>query len=178
MAMSGGDATIDVGTEVPIITRQSTSSELQQDGTSAILQEIQYRKTGVLLRVKPVVHSGNRIDLEISQEVSEHQPDPSSNISSPNIFTRKIETSLSLKDGGSVMLGGLISSTTSRGYSGVPVLSKIPILGRLFRVEKETEVRTEMIMLIIPYVIDSSHEAEAVTEAFKKVCPSFGTRRE
>jgi len=174
MVKSGGDATIDVGTEVPIITSQSTSSDLQQDGTSAILQEIQYRKTGVLLSVKPVVHSGNRIDLEISQEVSEHQPDSTSNISSPNIFTRKIETSLSLKDGGSVMLGGLISSTMSKGYSGIPVLSKIPILGRLFRVEEETEVRTEMIMLIIPYVIDSNQDAEAVTEAFKKACPAFG----
>lgn len=168
LVKSGGEATIDVGTDVPIITSQSTTPDLQQNGTSGILQEIQYRKTGILLNVKPVVHSGNRIDLEISQEASETQPDSSSKIDSPSIFTRKIETSLGLKDGGSVLLGGLISTTVNRGYSGVPVLSEIPVLGRLFRVDNQSEVHTELIVLIIPYVIDDSRDAEAVTEAFKK----------
>ncbi|MDM8524804.1 type II secretion system protein GspD [Desulfococcaceae bacterium HSG8] len=168
MVRSGNNATIDVGTEVPIITSQSTSPDLQQNGSSAILQEIQYRKTGILLNVSPVVHSGNRIDLEITQEVSESKPNTTTNISSPNILTRKISTSLTLEDGGSVLLGGLISSSTNRGYSGVPVLSSIPIIGRLFRVERETEDRTELIMLIIPYIIDSSRDAEAITESFQE----------
>lgn len=168
MVKSGAAATIDVGTEIPIITSQSTSSDLQQDGTSAILQEVQYRKTGILLDVRPVVHSGNRIDLEITQEVSESKPNTTSSISSPSILTRRINTSLGLKDGGSVLLGGLISSSTDTGYSGVPVLSEIPLLGRLFRVERENKDRTEMIMLIVPYVIDNDRDAEAVTKAFQE----------
>ncbi len=172
MVKSGGKATIDVGTEVPVITSQSTS-ELQQNGTSGLLQEIQYRKTGVLLTVSPVVHSNNRIDLEICQEVSETQPDAASKISSPSIFTRKIDTSLGLNDGGSVLLGGLISTTKNQGYTGIPVLSKIPLAGRLFRVEKQTEVRTELVMLIIPYVIDSGRDAVEITESFQRQLQRF-----
>ncbi len=168
MVKSGGKATIDVGTEVPIITSQSTASDLQQSSSASILQEIQYRKTGILLNVAPVVHSGNRVDLEITQEVSESKPNTTSNISSPNILTRKISTTLGLKDGGSVLLGGLISSSSSQGYSGIPVLSEIPVLGRLFRVERENKDRTELIMLIAPYVIDNHEDAEAVTESFRK----------
>ncbi len=166
MVKSGGKATIDVGTEVPIITSQSTASDLQQSASPSILQEIQYRKTGTLLNVSPVVHSGNRVDIEITQEVSESRPNTT--INSPNIFTRKISTSLGLKDGGSVLLGGLISSSSDQGYSGLPILSDIPLLGRLFRVERENKDRTELIMLIAPYVIDNHEDAEAVTESFKK----------
>lgn len=168
MVKSGGKATIDVGTEVPIITSQSSASDLQASGSPSVLQEIQYRKTGILLNVSPVVHSGNRIDLDITQEVSESKPNTTTNISSPNIFTRKISTSLGLRDGGSVLLGGLISSSSNKGYSGMPVLSEIPYLGRLFRVERNNNDRTELIMLIVPYVIDSSQDAEAVTKTFQK----------
>ncbi len=168
MVKSGNKATIDVGTEVPIITSQSTSAELQQDGDSGIIQEIQYRKTGVLLTVSPVVYSNNRVDLDITQEVSETQPDSAGAIPSPSIFTRKINTSLGLDDGGSVLLGGLISTTSGKGYKGVPVLSKIPLLGRLFRVETENRSRTELIMLIIPYVIDNGKDAVDITNEFRK----------
>ena len=177
MVKSGGKATIDVGTEVPIITKRSTSSDVQENGNSSVLQEIQYRKTGVLLNVSPVVYSGSRIDLEISQEVSESQPNTTSDISSPNIFTRRINTALGLKDGGSVLLGGLISTSKSKGYSGVPILSEIPVLGHLFRVEKDTGERTELIMLIVPYIIENSEGAEAVTESFQNRLQEVGSEK-
>ncbi len=164
MVKSGGQATIDVGTEIPVITSRGTSSDVQVDGSSGILQEIQYRKTGTLLSVNPVVHSDNRIDLEISQEVSKSGSDSSL---SPSIFTRRISTSLSLKDGGSVLLGGLISSNTNRSHQGVPGLSNIPILGHLFRSDNESETRTEMMMLIVPYIIENNQDAEAITESFQ-----------
>jgi general secretion pathway protein D len=173
MVKSGATATVDVGTEVPIITSQATSSDLQEEGTSAILQSIQYRRTGVLLAVSPVIHSGNRVDLELSQEVSEAQPSTVSDIDSPSIFTRRIETSLSLKDGGSVLIGGLISSTLNNGSSGVPGLSKVPVLGRLFRVDAKTEDRTELVMLIVPYVIENDQDAIGITESLKDRLSTF-----
>jgi general secretion pathway protein D len=71
LARSGGEARIQVGAQVPIVTSQGTSSQLQTQGTSAILQTIQYRDTGVILTVKPTIYAGNHIDLEIKQEVSE-----------------------------------------------------------------------------------------------------------
>jgi len=168
MVKSGAKASVDVGTEVPTITSQATSSELVSGGTSAILQSIQYRKTGVILSVSPVIHSGDRIDLEISQEVSASQPNTTTTIQSPNIQTRKIETSLQLKDGGSILLGGLISTNVDKSTKGVPFLSNIPNVGRLFRVDHETTTRTDMIMLIVPYIIDSDQEAVSVTDSLRK----------
>lgn len=167
MVKSGEDASVDVGTEVPTITSQATMPGVQQLGSTSILQQVTYRKTGVLLKVKPVIHSGNRIDLTITQEVSESQPASAGQVNSPSIFTRKIDTSLGLRDGGSVLLGGLISTTTKKGYTGVPFLSEIPIIGNLFKVQGEKESRTELIMLIIPYIIENNQEAEGITEALK-----------
>ncbi len=98
MVKSGETASIDVGTEVPIITsRQATAADLPTSGgDSSILQSIQYRKTGTLLDIEAVVHSGQRVDLRISQEVSEATPTDTSEISSPSILSRKLQTSLSL----------------------------------------------------------------------------------
>ena len=60
-----------------------------------------------------------------------------------------------------MLLGGLISTDSSHGYSGVPILSDIPLVGRIFRVEKENDKRTELVMLIIPYIIDDDQDAVA-----------------
>ncbi|MGA7866921.1 MAG: secretin N-terminal domain-containing protein, partial [Stellaceae bacterium] len=87
LSRSGGEAKIQVGAQVPIVTSQGTSSQLQQQGTSAILQSIQYKDTGVILTVKPTIYAGSQIDLEIRQEVSEAVPNTTSQLSSPIINT-------------------------------------------------------------------------------------------
>ncbi len=170
MVKSGSKATIDVGSEVPTVTSQTTSNSSDTN----IYQSITYRSTGVLMTVEPIVHSGQRIDLDISQEVSESQPNTDSEIDSPVIYNRTIETSLGLRDGGSVLIGGLISRTRSKGYTGVPVLSTIPVLGRLFRVDSETTDKTEMVMLIVPYIIDNDQDAVEVTNALKSRLGGIG----
>ncbi|EQD34107.1 General (type II) secretion pathway (GSP) D protein, partial [mine drainage metagenome] len=133
LVTSGSDASIDVGTQVPIITSQTTANQTTS-GTSNLLQSVEYRNTGVLLTVKPTVLSNNRVDLDISQEDSQAQPITSgSGVASPSIFQRKIKTTLTLRDGGSVVLGGLVSNQTTTGNSGVPFLKDIPVLGNLFK---------------------------------------------
>lgn len=165
LVKSGQEASIDVGTEVPTLTAQ-TSSSSQSNGNSNILQSIQYRKTGVILDVKPTVYSDNRIDLDISQEVSEAQPiDTTSGVNSPAIFQRSLKTSLSLTDGGSVVLGGLISTKQTLGDTGIPLLKDIPVVGNLFKSQSKDKTRTELLILIVPYIIDSHQQASAVTKA-------------
>jgi len=168
MVKNGEEASIDVGTDVPIITSQSTAPDLPSSGTGSILQNIEYRKTGVLLRVRPVVYAGNRIDLKISQEVSEAQPNNTSSVSSPLILNRSLQTLLSLKDGEAVLLGGLISSNRNQGRTGVPWIMNIPFFGQLFRNDKANANRTELILLITPYVIHNEEEARNVTRAFRE----------
>ncbi|MFH2079654.1 MAG: type II and III secretion system protein, partial [Pseudomonadota bacterium] len=140
---------------------------LPTNGGASILQQVQYRKTGVLLELSAVVHSGQRVDLEISQEVSEATQTNTSDISSPSIFSRRLQTSLSLQDGESMLLGGLISSSTTEGTSKVPGLGDIPVLGKLFQSSRNQESRTELLMLITPYVIEDASQARAITDAVR-----------
>ena len=165
MVKSGESASINVGTDVPIVTSQSSDPTTVRAGTTGVLQQIQYRRTGIILNVKPTVHAGNRIDLEVNQEVSLAQ---ANTISSPAISNRSVETKLSLSDGGSVLLGGLISSNTNRGHSGIPILKDLPLIGSIFRSDKQTYERTELMIVIVPYVINTDQDAQSMTESFRQ----------
>ena len=164
---SGKSASINVGTQVPIITTQQTDPSGQVGGTSSILQSIQYRSTGVTLNIEPTINSNRRVELTISQDVSEAQANSLSGIQSPIILTRAIETTLSLSDGETVLLGGLISENYSTGNAGVPYLKDIPILGNLFKNESRGVDRTELIVLLTPYIIDSPEASRQVRDAFR-----------
>lgn len=165
MARNGEQATIQVGQEVPIITSQQTSPTT--GSTGSVLQTVQYRSTGVILNVKPIIHSGNQIDLEINQEVSSAQATNTGVNTSPTFGTRKLQTKLSLKDGATILLGGLISNNGSTGEAGIPLLKDIPGVGQLFRTNTAKKSRTELIILITPYIISTDSEAQEVTDAFK-----------
>jgi len=169
LVKSGEAASIDVGTEVPIITSQATAPDLPNNGNqSSILQSVQYRKTGTLLDIEAVVHSGQRVDLKVSQEVSEAVKTDTSEISSPSILSRSLRTVLSLADGQSTLLGGLISSSRADGKSKVPLLGDIPLLGRAFQNRTKSSVRTELLLLITPYVLEDSTQVEEVTRAVRE----------
>lgn len=173
MVKSGESASIQVGDEVPVVTSQSSASGTQVDGNTAILQQIQYRSTGVQLQVKPTVHAGNRIDLEVSQSVSSSSGGADN---TPTISNRSIQTKLTLDDGSSVLLGGLISSDINLQDRGVPLLKDIPIVGSLFKVQSTTLTRNELIMVITPYVVTGSTEAQGITEAFRQQLHFTGQR--
>lgn len=166
MVRSGESASIDVGTEVPILTSQATAPDLG-GVTPSILQQVQYRKTGVILNILPVVHSSQRVDLTVSQEVSEAQQTESSSISSPSIFSRKLQTAMSVSDGEATLMGGLISNTSTTGGSEIPGLGRIPLVGELFRSRTRTGNRTELMVLITPYVIEDAAQARQITEALR-----------
>jgi general secretion pathway protein D len=166
LVKSGEEAYIEVGNEIPVITSNSQSTD---GGNAPVIQTIQYRKTGVLLTINPIVQASGMVDLDISQELSEQALTAASLSSgSPTILNRKVETSLALRDGGSVLLGGLISSTTSDGEQGIPGLGKLPVLGKLFRTNITTEDRTELLMLVSVYVVDNHDEAAAMTESLRQ----------
>ena len=170
MTRNGESASINVGQEVPTVTSQGVTTNGGVFGgttNNVVPQTIQYRNTGVLLRVRPVIHAGDRIDLEVSQEVSSAEPTTTGVTTSPSIRKRSIETKLSMRDGATVMLGGLISETATDSDSGVPGLKDIPGLGHLFKKSGQTRARTELVILITPYIINDSGEAEAATDAYQ-----------
>jgi general secretion pathway protein D len=167
LSRSGGEARIQVGAQVPIVTSQGTSSQLQQAGTSAILQAIQYRDTGVILTVKPTIYAGNQVDLEIKQEVSEAVQNNTSGLSTPVINNRSVSTQLSLQDGATVLLGGLIMENASNTSAGIPGLKDIPGIGFLFGTQQVQKTRSELFVFITPYIISSGEDAARLAESFK-----------
>lgn len=165
LVKSGSEANFDVGTEVPTVTMSTTSNQ-QSEGNTNLLQSIQYRKTGVILQIKPTVYSDDRIDLDITQEVSEAMPlGDNATANSPSIFNRSVTTSLSLRDGGSVVLGGLMSSRQTDSDSGIPFVKDVPVLGNLFKNKSRKKNKTELIVLIVPYIIENDEHASAVSRA-------------
>jgi general secretion pathway protein D len=176
MARNGESAFIQVGSEVPVVTSQqatgNAASSVPGGGGNTVpqgvLQTIQYRPTGVILKVKPVIHSGGRIDLDVEQEVSSAASTRTGVSASPTISTRRISTKLTVTDGATVLLGGLMQETASNSDTGVPLLKDVPVLGNLFKSRDDSRDRIELVVLITPYVIADEFEAQAITSAFKR----------
>lgn len=167
LVKSGEEASIDVGTEVPTITARQTSPQ-QVEGNTGLLQSIQYRKTGIILNIKPTVYSEDRVDLELSQEVSEALPiAENDSTGSPSIFNRAVKTSLSLRDGGSIVLGGLMSQRQTNADTGVPLLKDVPLLGNLFKNQSRRKNKTELVLMIVAYIVGSDRRAQDLTEAIR-----------
>jgi general secretion pathway protein D len=165
IARNGETANIQVGQDVPVLTSQQTNSAT---GGAGIISTVQYRNTGTILRIKPVIHSSDQVDLEVAQEVSSVAQNTTGGITSPTINKSSIDTKLTLKHGSTYVLGGLISNNVDRTKSGVPFLKDLPILGAAFRSTTDSNRRTELVILITPYIMNDDTEAKAVTEAFKK----------
>jgi general secretion pathway protein D len=110
---------------------------------------------------------GNHIDLEIKQEVSEAVQNNTSGLSTPVINNRTVNTQLSLQDGATVLLGGLIMENASSTSTGIPGLKDIPALGFLFGTQQVMKTRSELFVFITPYIIQSGEDAERLAETFK-----------
>lgn len=150
---SGVEGSIQVGQDVPIISSQRAANNQNGTGATDILQAIEYRSTGILLNVTPIVFSDDRIDLTISQEVSSTVDVANSSISSPTISNRTLSTKLSLEDGATAVLGGLIQESITRDDKGVPFLKDIPVLGQVFSNDSVSKDTTELVVLITAYVL-------------------------
>ena len=168
LVKSGETAIIEVGNEIPVITQISDEAR-QVGGSTNVLQDITYRKTGVQLEIKPIVQANGLVDLQIHQQLSEASTTAATNLpGSPTILNRRISTSLTLRDGGSLLMGGLISGNQSAGQSGVPYLARLPLLGRLFRSDAFQEDRTELVVMVTPYVIADHEEGWEITRQIRE----------
>ena len=129
-------------------------------GITDVLQTIDYRATGVLVTIAPIVFSDNRIDLTISQEVSSAVSTANSSIASPTISNRSLSTQLSLEDGQTAVMGGLIQRSYTVDESGVPILKDIPLIGQVFSSDGLSQDDTELVVLITAYVLRGQSDKE------------------
>lgn len=164
VVLNNHTATIEVGDQVPISTGSAVSTITNG---APIVNSIEYRDTGIILKITPRVNSGGLVLLDIAQEVSDVRPNTTSAISSPTIQQRKISTSVAVQDGETLALGGLIRNETSKGRASIPLLGNIPVLGHLFGDTTGGLIRTELVVLLTPHVVRTPVDAEAVTRELR-----------
>lgn len=175
VARSGGTSRFQVGTDVPIITSQSASNS-QTGGSSDILQSVQYRQTGTILEISPVVY-GDRVDLTINQELSS-AGDSTGSIASPPILNRSLSTQIAVRDGWTGVLGGMIGNNYTKNNAGVPFLKDLPVVGSAFQNNRVTGSRTELLLLVTPYIIrDDEEMADFADEYSASMNAAFRTGR-
>jgi general secretion pathway protein D len=166
VVLDGHSANINVGTDVPIVTSESSAADLEE---GSVLRNVQYRNTGVQLTVSPVVNSEGILTMKISQSLSEAQINNISSIDSPLILNRSFDTILNLRSGETVLIGGLISENKSDSVNKVPLLGDIPWLGRFFRVDSKSTTKTELVVQITPYIINDTRELDLLSREVLKM---------
>lgn len=162
IVLNNQTATLQVGDQVPIITQQSQS--VSSPG-APIVNNIELRDTGVILRVTPRVNDSGLVTLDIAQEVSSVAQTTTSGINSPTIQQRRISSTVATRSGEIIALGGLIREGTTRTRSGVPFLSQLPVVGGLFGQQRTLGNRTELIILMTPTIIRAPDQVRTVVNA-------------
>jgi general secretion pathway protein D len=157
-------ATLQVGDQVPITTQSATN--LNNPNTS-IVSSIDYRNTGVILRVLPRINVNGNVVLDIEQEISNVSDTVTANTLTPTVSQRKVKSSIAVASGQTVLLGGLISERQSRGRQGIPILSEIPYLGEAFSHNTRGVSRTELMVFIQPQIIRDSVDAYKIAEELR-----------
>ncbi|UTW05617.1 type II secretion system secretin GspD (plasmid) [Amphritea atlantica] len=163
MVLDNHTASIRVGDQVPVRTSETTNTSSESNITSTI----QFKDTGVLLEVTPRVNAGGMVVLDIAQEVNDVSDTTSSGIDSPTITQRKIDTSVAVQSGETLVLGGLIKENKENSDEGVPGARHIPVFGWLFSSDRKFKKRTELVVLITPTAVTDRSEARDVTREFR-----------
>ncbi len=176
LASNSMPASIDISQEIPIASSQYQYTT----GTDPLLEtNIEYRDTGIMLSVTPNINEHGLVTMDIDQEISEQ----ASNVSVggqdyPSFFKRSTKTTLTVQSGQTIVIGGLIRETKSDGASGTPWFTNLPVLSFLFGKTSVSVSKTELIILISPYVIATPDDVDAITQDFTNRLSSVSLKAE
>jgi general secretion pathway protein D len=159
VVVDNGDASLEVGNQVPI----STGSANVLSANNAVVNTIDYKNTGVLLHVQPHVNYNGSVLLDIDQVVSE----PTGPTLTPTISTREVKSTISVTSGQTVLLAGMIQDNLNKSRSGIPILGQLPYVGAAFGTTSKTDIRTELIMFIRPTIVRDGADAAMVAEELR-----------
>ena len=170
VASDGKVARVEVGNEVPVITQTVATPNPSLLGSSVTTSNsVQYRPTGILLEVKPSITASGKVTLSVSQEVSSQSGDVTAGGSTyPSFSKRKVTTDVTLDDGKTVMLAGLIEDAGNNAVLGVPGLKDVPLFGALFGTTRKQQRKTELLVTVTPYIINGREEGERLAGTFQE----------
>jgi len=154
-ARSGGQASFLAGGEVPIPVGGAFGST-----------NVEFKDYGIKLDIAPVVNGNGEISTTVATEVS--KIDPSVAVAGiPGFLTRRTDTELNVRDGQTIVISGLVDIAGAKGFSGIPGLANIPVLGRLFRSDDFQAGRTDLVVFVTPRVVhpDDPLNLEAIEKS-------------
>jgi general secretion pathway protein D len=155
-------ATLQVGDVVPV----STGSATVLTTSNTVVNTIDYRNTGIILRVSPRINVNGNVRLDVEQEISNVSTATATSLT-PTVSERKVKSSISVATGQTVLLAGLISEQQNKTRSGIPLLDQIPGLGDAFSNQDNKKTRTELIIFIRPQIIRDGTDAHFVAEELR-----------
>src|SRR5882757_5702354 len=155
-------ATLQVGDVVPV----STGSATVLTTNNTVVNTIDYRNTGIILRVSPRINVNGNVRLDVEQEISNVSPATAASLT-PTVSERKVRSSISVATGQTVLLAGLISEQQNSTRNGIPLFDEIPGLGDAFSHRDKKTARTELIIFIRPQIIRDSLDAHVVAEELR-----------
>lgn len=151
------EALLQVGGETPVST-----GTLNTD-TGAVASSTTYRETGIILTITPKVNESGDVTLEISQEINNVLGQTELG---PEFITRKLETSVTVPHGGTLLLGGIIDTAQTRSARKIPFLADIPGLGVAFQSQVDEQQRNELLLAITPKIVNTPVEGQAAMSEF------------
>jgi len=155
LTLDNKEATITVGNEVPFVRNTRVTDE------GSTYNTVEYEDVGIILTVTPHVNSEGWVILEVTPEVSaitDSTVSITEGVTAPIFTKRTAETSVAVRDGQTIVIGGMMRDSINDTVKAVPVLGQIPVLGGLFRQRKAQKEKTELLVFITPYVIDSGDD--------------------
>jgi len=160
-------ATMNIGTDVPVLTSQAVVGGVQSQGSNVFSNTVSSESTGMTMSVTARVSPSGVVTMLIDQDVSSPQATSSSGIDSPSFSQRNFNTQITVQDGDTVAIGGGIQESKTDTVTGVPWLIRIPLIGGLFGSKSTSTARTELIVFITPRVLYDTNSLLDATEELK-----------
>jgi general secretion pathway protein D len=161
-------ATLQVGDQVPVQTGNATVLNATTSTSNTIVNTVDYRNTGIILRVKPRINFNGNVALDVEQEISNVAQTGTQNTLTPTFSQRRVKSAIQVANGQTVLLAGLIGNTQSRARDGIPLLDQLPFVGDAFSTANDKRIqRTELIIFIRPQIIRDGVDASYVAEELR-----------
>ncbi len=168
-ALDNQKATIKAGDKIPLCQQTYVGTGVGTGVNGAVSTTSQYIDTGVLLQVTPHINAGGLVTLDVQVEVSIPGTLPKDcNELAPTINTRSLQSILNVQSGQTMVMGGLITENKQNSSAGLPLLSRIPIIGGLFGQQKLTNNRTELVMFITPRVVETEVDLRSTIDDLRR----------
>jgi general secretion pathway protein D len=165
------EAEIVVGENVPFISKR----ERDITTTNTVLSSIERKDVGITLRLTPQITEGDYVKLDIYQEISALKDTPESVLTTvgPTTTKRSTKTSVSVKDGRTVVIGGLMQEKDEENVTKMPLLGDIPGMGWLFKSKSVSKNKTNLLVFLSPHIVKEAEQLSQITDQKHK---DFSTR--